>query len=398
MGGSWYTYMKYYKLAEKIINEEDIAKMIEWLATMPFLTKGKLTVEFEKKWAQWVGTKYSVFCNSGSSANLLMAYASLISGRLKNKKVIVPSVGWVTTIAPFIQFGFDPIMCGADKDNFGMDLDELESLCQKHNPGAVIYVQVLGVPGNMEKLKSLSEKYGFLLMEDACAALGAEYGGKKVGASSDMSSFSFFFGHQLSTIEGGMVNTNDEHLYNLLLMLRSHGWGKDLDTQSRERLTKMYEIDNWHEPFSFFVPGFNLRSTDLNAFLGLRMMKKADEIMAIRKKNHLAYVQNLHTVDFQKYDEKTIPCSISLGALAKSPEHRQAIVKKLDENNIETRLFSAGNLGLHPFWYERYGKFHHPISDKVHSCGFFLPNNESINESDVIHICDIVNSIKLYTI
>jgi len=142
--------MKYYKLAEKIINEEDIAKMIEWLATMPFLTKGKLTVEFEKKWAQWVGTKYSVFCNSGSSANLLMAYASLISGRLKNKKVIVPSVGWVTTIAPFIQFGFDPIMCGADKDNFGMDLDELESLCQKHNPGAVIYVQVLGVPGNME--------------------------------------------------------------------------------------------------------------------------------------------------------------------------------------------------------------------------------------------------------
>jgi len=390
--------MRRYKLAEKIIDNADIQKLIEWLATSPFLTKGELTIEFEKKWAQWVGTKYSVFCNSGSSANLLMAYATLISGKLKNKKVIVPSVGWVTTIAPFIQFGFEPIMCGADKDNFGMDLDELEALCQKHNPGAVIYVQVLGVPGNVERLKSLSQKYDFILMEDACAALGAEYAGKKVGSTSDFSSFSFFFGHQLSTIEGGLVNTNDEHLYNLLIMLRSHGWGKDLDAKTRERLMHLYGIDEWHEPFSFFVPGFNLRSTDLNAFLGLRMMEKADSVMAIRKRNHITYCKNLFTVDFQKHDENAIPCSISIGALAKNPEHRQAIVKKLDEHNVETRLFSAGNLGLHPFWYERYGKFHHPVSDKVHSCGFFLPNNESITEEDVLHICEIVNSVKLYTL
>ncbi len=279
-----------------------------------------------------------------------------------------------------------------------MDMDELETLVQKHNPGSVIYVQVLGVPGNMDRMMALRDKYNFFLMEDACAALGAEYGGKKVGNFSNMSSFSFFYGHQLSTIEGGMVNTNDENLCNLLLMLRSHGWGKDLDMQTREKLMKMYEIDNWHEPFSFFVPGFNLRSTDLNAFLGLRMMEKADNVMAIRKRNHIVYTQNLHAVDFQKWDEKAMPCSISLGALAKNTEHRQAIVKKLDENNIETRLFSAGNLGLHPFCYERFGKFHHKISDQVHSCGFFLPNNESMNESDVKFICEIVNSVKLYTL
>lgn len=390
--------MKKYKLAEKIIDEKDIQKLIEWLAESPFLTKGKLTMEFERQWANWIGTKYAIFCNSGSSANLLMAYAALISGKLKNKKVIVPSVGWVTTIAPFIQFGFEPIMCGADKENFGMDVDELESLVKKHSPATVMYVQVLGVPGHLDRLMSLREKYGFFLLEDACAAAGAEYGGKKIGTFSDMSSFSFFFGHQLSTIEGGMVNTNDENLYNLLLMLRSHGWGKDLNIQTRERLMKMYEIDAWHEPFSFFVPGFNVRSTDVNAFLGLRMMEKANNIMTIRKKNHLIYTQCLHAVDFQKWDEKAIPCSISLGALAKNAEHRQAIVKKLDENNIETRLFSAGNLGLHPFWYERYGKFHHPISDKIHDCGFFLPNNESMGEEDVKFICNIVNKVKLYAL
>lgn len=390
--------MKRYNLAEKIIGEDDLHKLAEWLKTNPRLTKDKLTLEFEKKWADWIGTKYAIFCNSGSSANLLIAYAALISGKLKNKKVIVPSVGWVTTVAPFIQFGYEPIMCGADKDNFGMDLNELETLVQKYNPGSVIYVQVLGVPGNMDQLKHLQQRYGFMLMEDACATYGAEYDGKKIGSFGDMSSISLFFGHQLSTIEGGMVNTNDENLYNLLLMLRSHGWGKDFDIQTRERLMKIYEIDNWHEPFTFFIPGFNLRATEINAFLGLEMMKKANEVMAVRKRNHLVYTNNLYTVDFQRWDHKTMPCSISLGALAKNPEHRMAIVKKLDENNIETRLFSAGNLGLHPFWYERYGKFHHQISDKIHDCGFFLPNNESMTEDDVRFICDIVNNIKLYTL
>ena len=385
--------MKGHRLAEKIIDESDIKHLINWLRTNPQLTKGKLTVEFEKLWSNWIGTKYAVFCNSGSSANLLMAYASLLSGKLKNKKVIVPSVGWVTTIAPFIQFGFEPIMCGADADNFGMDMDQLENLLKKHGPGIVIYVQVLGVPGDMERLLKLKQQYGFMLLEDACAALGAEYDGKKVGSLSDMSSFSFYFGHQLSTIEGGMINTNNGKLYKLLLMLRSHGWGKDLDENARKNLMKKNNIDGRHEPFTFFVPGFNLRSTDLNAFLGIRMMEKADRVMDIRKRNHLIYAKNLRTVSGQKWNTKATPCSISYGALAKNPEHRKLIVQKLDENGIETRLFSAGNLGRHPFWVDRYGRFSDEVSDRIHECGFFLPNNESITTEEIRKICGVVNSV-----
>lgn len=386
--------MKRYKLAEKIIDENDIQQLAEWLKTNPQLTKGPLTPKFEKLWADWIGTAYAVYNNSGSSANLLMAYVALASGKLKNKKVIVPSVGWVTTIAPFMQFGFEPIMCGADRENFGMDLDELETLLVKHNPGCVIYVQVLGVPGDMKRLMELKQKYGFMLLEDACAALGAEYDGKKLGSFSDMSSFSFFFGHQLSTIEGGMVNTNDKDLHALLVMLRSHGWGKDLDAETRSRLMKQYGIDEWHEPFTFFIPGFNLRSTDVGAFLGIRMMEKADMVTNIRKRNHLLYTKHLRTVDFQKWPKEGIPCSISLGALAKDTDHRKKIVQKLDEHQIETRLFSAGNLGLHPFWFTQYGKFHNEMSDRIHYCGFFLPNNESIHEEDVVFICNVVNSVK----
>lgn len=384
-----------YKLAENIVDKNDLIALRKWLSgKQPQLTKGFLTVEFEKQWARWIGTRYAVFVNSGSSANFLMAYAALLSGKLRNKKVIVPSVGWVTTISPFMQLGFQPIMCGADQDDFGLDVGHLEFLLKKHHPSLVIMVQVLGVPGKMEQLKKLQHKYKFILLEDACAALGAEYKGKKVGSFGVISSFSFYFGHQLSTIEGGMVNTNDKNFYDLLLMLRSHGWGKDLDQKTRSRLMKKYRIDDFHQPFTFFLPGLNLRNTDVGAFLGLRMMKKADHISKIRHRNHMLYFKFLKHVGFQKIHPGSWPCSISFGALARDSAHRNRIVKELDRYHIETRLFSAGNLGLHPFWFERYGKFHHPVSNKVHSCGFFLPNNESLTPKDIKFICSVVNSIK----
>ncbi|TSC72515.1 MAG: CDP-6-deoxy-D-xylo-4-hexulose-3-dehydrase [Parcubacteria group bacterium Gr01-1014_70] len=272
-----------YNLAERIIDNRDLAALSQWLKKNPRLTQGELTKKLEQRWAGWIGTKYAVFCNSGSSANLLAAYAILMSGKLQNKKVIVPSVGWATTIAPFIQFGFEPIMCGADADTFALDAAHLEELLKRHHASTVVLVQVLGVPAHMDLLSRLKKTYNFLLVEDACAALGARYGAKKVGAFGDLATFSFYFGHQLSTIEGGMVNTNNKDLYNALRMLRSHGWGKDLDSKTRAKFMKKHSIDAWHEPFTFFVPGFNVRSTDLNAFLGLRQMKKANKISSIRQ-------------------------------------------------------------------------------------------------------------------
>ena len=136
-----------------------------------------------------------------------------------------------------MQLGLNPIMVGADPSTYGMDLDQLEAVCETERPDAVIFVQVLGVPHHKERLLALKEKYGFLLLEDACAALGAAYSDcSMVGTVGDMSSFSFYFGHQLSTIEGGMVNTDDKQLYEMLLMLRSHGWAKDLSKETYDRL------------------------------------------------------------------------------------------------------------------------------------------------------------------
>jgi|TARA_Y100000034_G_C6906261_1_gene420664 CDP-6-deoxy-D-xylo-4-hexulose-3-dehydrase len=380
-----------YPLAMETIGDADIDALCDWLKTYPKLTKGDLTLEFEKQWAEYIGTRYAVFCNSGSSADLLMIYAAYASGKMKNKRIAVPSVGWVTTIAPAMQFGLEPIMIGADEKTFGMNLDQLEEVCRTDPPGAVIFVQVLGVPHYKERMLQLQEKYGFVLLEDSCAALGAEYSdGTMVGKLGDMSSFSFYFGHQLSSIEGGMVNTDSKELYNLMMMLRSHGWGKDLDREVYSDLIKKHNVDDFHKPFTFFVAGFNLRSTDLQAFLGIRQMEKAKWVAQRRYENHVRYAQNLKGhVEFQDWRDHK-PVSISFGALARDKEHRKEIVNRLVENKIETRIFSAGNLGVHPFWVEKYGKFDDEMSNKIHSCGFFVPNYPELTNDDIDFICSII--------
>lgn len=386
--------IKYY-LAEDTIDNKDIDRLIEWLKGYPRLTKGAVTLRFEEEWSKWLGSQYSVFCNSGSSANLLMAYALYIlamSRKLRNKKVIVPTVGWVTTVAPFIQLGFEPIMCDADPDTFGLDLQHLETLLKENDPSVVILVQVLGVPHKMNEIMSLKERYRFYLLEDACAAIGAEYRGKKVGTFGDMGSFSFYFGHQMSTIEGGMISTNNQEFRNLMLMGRSHGWSKDLDRDVHNRLVKKYEVDDFHSPFVFYVPGYNLRSTDLQAYIGLGQLEKLDWFIGRRNENHARYLSHLYgKLDFQKspHPDSKI-CSISTGALAQNTEQRRRIVSALVQNGIETRIFSAGNLGLHPFWYEKYGKASFPMADRIHHCGFFLPNHPSLTTEQVDFISDVV--------
>lgn len=381
-----------YHLAEDTIDRKDIDRLIGWLQSYPRLTKGELTVQFEEKWSRWLGREFSIFCNSGSSANLLMFYTLLISGKLKNKKVIVPSVGWSTAIAPAIQFGFDPIMCEADPDTFGLDVKHLSALLEEHQPGTVMLVQVLGVPHKMNEILALKKKYGFILLEDACAAIGSSIQGRKIGTFGDMAAFSFYFGHQISTIEGGMVSTGKEEFRDLLLMARSHGWSKDLDPMSHQELVDEYEIDDFHKPFVFYEPGFNLRSTDLNAFIGLGQIDKLDQIAQRRHENHVLYQQYLrdkfYTQRWEDPDAKI--SSISFGVVAETVEQRRRIVSALVQNRIETRLFSAGNIGLHPFWFKRYGKASFPVADRIHHGGFFLPNHPNLKPEDIEFISQTV--------
>jgi len=230
------------------------------------------------------------------------------------------------------------------------------------------------------------------LLEDACAAVGSSGYGKKLGCFGDMSSFSFYFGHQISTIEGGMVSTDDKGFQDLLLMLRSHGWSKDLDSETHAGLVERYQIDDFHRPFVFYEPGFNLRSTDLNAFIGLGQLEKIDRVAARRHENHLVYQKYLAEHFYiQKWeDPKAVISSISFGVVAKNSDQRRTVVRSLVQNGIETRIFSAGNLGLHPFWFNRYGKASFPLADRIHHSGFFLPNHPTFRPDDIAWISQVV--------
>jgi len=378
-------------LAVDTIGENDLERVIDWLREYPRLTMADETRRFEEAWAKWLGVKYAVFCNSGSSADLLMYAALDSSGRAGNRKVIVPATGWVTTVAPAMQLGFEPTMCETDPMTFGMDAAYLETFLEKERPDSIILVHELGVPNNMGPILELQKKYDFNLMEDCCASHGARHQGQMVGTFGDMSSFSFYYGHHMSTIEGGMVCTDDEELYYHLLMLRSHGWCKDLPKEEYAKLVEKHGIDDFHSPFTFLIPGYNLRSTDLNAFVGLIQLEHLDEIVEKRINNHLIYQELIG--DKMRY-AKCLPgdviSSISFCAIAESSEQRKHIVSVLNDNEIDTRLFTAANLGKHPFWKARYGEFTGPVASTLYDCGFFLPNNQAISRSDIEHICEVV--------
>jgi CDP-6-deoxy-D-xylo-4-hexulose-3-dehydrase len=277
------------KLVKDTINFDDVSNLIEWLKTNPRLTKGDLTVEFEKKWSEWLGVKYSVFVNSGSSANLAGIYSLILSERMRNKKIVVPAVSWVTTVTPAIQLGLEPIMCDCDEDNLGLNIDHLKQIIKDENPSAIILVHVLGIPNHLDEIISLCKENDILLIEDTCESIGSKYNDKKLGTFGDLSTFSFYFGHHMSTIEGGMVSTNDEDLYHILLSIRSHGWDRDLPQKKQVELREKYNINNFRSLYTFYYPGFNLRSTDLQAFIGLEQLKKLDMIVENRNKNFLRY-------------------------------------------------------------------------------------------------------------
>jgi CDP-6-deoxy-D-xylo-4-hexulose-3-dehydrase len=226
------------KLVKDTIDKNDINKLIEWLNQdeIPRLTKGDLTWELESKWANKIGTKYSVYVNSGSSAILLALAALLHTDKLRNNKVVVPALSWATDVSSPMLLGMEPILCDSNLEDLSCDLEHLEELFKTNDPSCMILVSPLGLVPNMEKVISLCEKYNVILLEDVCESMGSKYQGKYLGSFGFASFFSMYFGHHLSTIEGGFINTNDEDFYYSLLMMRSHGWDRDLPTHIQEKL------------------------------------------------------------------------------------------------------------------------------------------------------------------
>ena len=379
------------KLVNDTINKDDINSLIEWLSQdeIPRLTKGELTIELEKKWAKKIGTKYSVYVNSGSSSILLSLAAFLYSNKIKNKKIVIPSLSWATDVSSPILLGMEPIMCDCNLEDLSCDLEHLEHIFKTENPSSFILVSPLGLVPDMDKIISLCKEYDVILFEDVCESMGSKYNNEYLGSFGFASFFSLYFGHHLSTIEGGFINTNDEDFYHLLLMMRSHGWDRDLPLDKQKSLREKYSVDDFSSLYNFYVPGFNLRSTDLQAFIGLRAINKLDNYCLIRNKNFKSYLELIKVNELNlKFTQNNFISNFAMPIVNKNKEK---IVNELIKNNIEVRPLIAGNMSNKPMWYEKYGKISLKNCELIDKYGFYIPNHQDLSINEIQKICKIIN-------
>jgi CDP-4-dehydro-6-deoxyglucose reductase, E1 len=379
-------------LVRDTIDKNDIDKLIEWLKTYPHLTKGKLTVEYEKRWAEWLGTKYAVFVNSGSSANLLILYSLIAAGKIKlGDKVVVPTVSWSTDLAPVVQLGLEPILCDCNMEDLSIDINHFKNIIKEHNPKALMLVSVLGLVPQMDEILSVCSSNNVILLEDACESLGSKFKDQKIGTFGLMSSFSTYFGHHVSTIEGGMVCTDDPNIYNVLKSIRSHGWDRDLDQTYVNSLRNEHEVTDFEALYKFYYFGFNVRATDLQAFLGIGQLEKLDSIINERQQNYLRYTENIKG-SYWKAPENTSDKYISNFAYPIIHPHRKEIVRRLTEENIAVRPLICGSLEKQPFW-NNGGQVNLLNGDIVDKYGMYLPNNHQLRSDEIQKICDIINEV-----
>jgi CDP-6-deoxy-D-xylo-4-hexulose-3-dehydrase len=374
-------------LVKNTISNNEIDELINWLSTYPRLTQGPVVKDFESMWSNYLGINNSIFVNSGSSALLLAYYAFKIKG-IKNNNIIVPALSWATDLAPVIQLGMNPILCDCNLEDLSLDLDHLEQLIIEHNPAVVNVVSVLGLVPDMKKILDLKDKYNFFLLEDVCESFGSRYQNKKLGTFGDISVFSLYYGHHLSTIEGGMICTNDEKLNDILKMIRAHGWDRELSTQKQLELRTQYNIDNFSAAYTFYYPGFNVRATDLQAKIGLSQLAKADNIIESRNKNFNYMISNTNSEWKPKSRNDVFVSNFCFPIISKNKNN---LIEKLNENNIENRPLICGSMGKQPFYQSQYGKQSLPNCDIIDKNGLYVPNNPDLTQKELDLIVDIIN-------
>lgn len=377
------------KLVSDTIDRQDINALVEWLQQdpIPRLTKGELTKQLEEKWAKKIGTKYSVFVNSGSSAILLTLAALKESGRLKNNKIVVPALSWATDVSSPMLLGYDVTMCDCNLKDLSCDLKALEEIFQREKPSTMILVSPLGLVPNMLEVMKLCLKYHVILLEDVCESMGSKYNEQHLGSFGFASFFSMYFGHHLSTIEGGFINTDDEDFYHLLLMMRSHGWDRDLPKWKQQELREQHGCADFDALYNFYVPGMNLRSTDLQAFIGLRAIEKLNRYARSRNNNFNYYNDNLKSnvlVLEQRYGDY-----VSSFAIPIVHSRRDDIVRDLQDAGVEVRPLIAGNMANKPMW--KGSKSGLKNCELLEENGFYIPNHQNLTQKDMNLIIDIIN-------
>jgi CDP-6-deoxy-D-xylo-4-hexulose-3-dehydrase len=387
-----------YKLASTTWGSEEL-KIANELLSSNNLTMGENVKEFEKKFADYIGTNYAVMFNSGSSANLaiLTALKYVKNSQIQEgDNIIVPAVSWSTTYYPISQNGFVLNFVDINSDTLNIDINKIENAINPKTK-AIFAVNLLGNPSSLIELQKIAKRYDLILLEDNCESLGASVDSKMTGSFGFASSHSFFFSHHICTMEGGMVNTNSKELMETLISLRAHGWTRGLEANNSVFSSSG---NDWEDLYRFVLPGFNLRPTELSGAIGVKQLEKLPMFIQKRRENADLFVSKFKDnksfkIQFEVGNSSWFGFSLILQN--KLIGKRKEIIKFLSINGIETRPIVAGNFTLNPVM-----KFLNflplpplPSADLIHNEGFFIGNHHFDISEELSLVCSLLHDFEI---
>lgn len=369
----------FWKLQENIIDSTNKKTLIDFIKSTDRFTQFTEVKKFEKEWSAWQGRKYNVFVNSGSSA-ILVIFAALKEYYKweSDSEIIVPAVTWITDISVIMQLGLKPVFVDVNLEDFCFDYKDLSKKITSKTK-AVFPTHLIGFPGDIPKIKKIIGKRKIPIIEDCCESHGAKIGKTKVGNFGLASLFSFYWGHHMTTIEGGMISTDNKDLYHLFLLKRSHGLARELPKNVHGFYKKKYKNIDFN--FLFLTDGFNVRNTELSAVLGSSQLELLDEYITKRNNTHVKFLEII-----KRYPEALLVpdnagiSSFCLPFIVKKPNLKNKLQKYLYSKGIETRPIISGNLLRQPFLKSRFKTTGFSNAEFIHNNGFYIGNNQFIDD------------------
>lgn len=386
--------MFYLPLMNDNIDKEDIQCVVDFLSqdNIPKLTNGPKVVEFENAWGEWLGTKYNLFVNSGASANELtmLALAHIVG----EGEIIVPPLTWISDISSVLFAGHKLVFVDVNFKNLSFDIEKLKAAITPQTK-AIFLTHVLGINGLTDELINLCESRDILLIEDVCESHGTTFKDKKVGNIGFASNFSFYFAHHMSTIEGGMISTNNHQFYQVCRALRSHGMTREMtDLEMRQQVIN--SNPDLNPDFIFLRPAHNFRSTEINAVIGLSQIKKLDAKNQERRENFDIFISNLNPDKYIVDIDTSGNCNYAFIVILKDKNmaERNKLEEKLRQNGIEFRrgLSGGGNQMRQPFFKSVYNNFSNfPVIEHIHNFSWYIGNYPGLEKEKILKLLDVLN-------
>lgn len=362
-------------------------KLCDFIKKADQLSIGKQCSNFENAFAAWQGRRYAVMFNSGSSANLALIQAFANLGLLKGgDKVGFSAITWSTNVMPLITLNLKPIPIDVEIETLNVSLKSIKETCRKHKFKCLFITNLLGFSGDLEAIRDFCKKNKILLIEDNCESLGSKYDGEKLGNFGLASTFSFYVGHHLSTVEGGMVCTDEKEIDTMLRIVRSHGWDRHLSFDERNKLRRKYKIGEFYGKYTFYDIGYNLRPTEIQGFLGLNQLKYLDVMIKKRQENYKKLEKIYSNKDFIKIKTPrlTTISNFAFPLICKTAALRSKHMKLAKKMDIEVRPIVAGNITDQVFFAKRTkDRFDLKNAKNIHNTGFYFGNNPEMTQKEI---------------